>query len=207
MSLFFRIYTIFDHSACSVSNSRRFMAYIIDWFLGSLCTMLPMCMLWMYWTKNVETMGDANVLYIAGQIGNTEAYIAGALSILFALFYYVYIPWKVFPGQTPGKRAMNFKIVGLDDHEVTLKQLLIRQVFGIILLEGALYSVSGIIYSVLTLATNINILTITKFIGVGLGIFSAFLVMKMESHRMLHDYIAKTKVIEHVVEQREDERI
>lgn len=70
-----------------------------------------MCLLWMMWTKDMETMAGVNVLVIAGRLGDGKAYLAGTLSILFALFYYVYIPLKIYPGQTPGKRAMGFKIV------------------------------------------------------------------------------------------------
>lgn len=207
MSLFIKMYTMFDHSECAVTNSKRFMAYLLDWFLGSLCTLFPMCMLWMFWTQNVDTMKDANVLYIAGQIGDGQAYLAGFLSLLFAVFYYVIVPWKIYPGQTVGKRAMGFKIVKTNEEEVDLKTLFLRQILGIILIESCLYSASGILFSLLSLATNINILTIMKFVGIGIGLFSGFLVMKMESRRMLHDYIANTKLIVYENEERTDERI
>ena len=207
MNIFIKMYTAFDHSTCDVNNSKRFMAYLIDWFLGSLCTMLPMCLLWMFWTQNVDTMTDANVLYIAGQIGTWQAYLAGAMSVVFALFYYVYFPYKIHRGQTPGKRAMGFKVVKTNGDDVDLKTLLIRVVIGIILVESVLYNVSGVCFSILSLATGVNFLTIMKFVGIALGLFSAFLVLKVESRRMLHDYMADTKVIVFESEVSEDQRI
>lgn len=207
MSLFIKMYTLFDHSECDVNNSKRFMAYILDWFLGSLCTLLPMCLMWTIWTQDVDSMTDANVLFIAGQMGNTRAYLAGIISLVCALFYYVFVPLKIYPGQTIGKRTMGFKIVKKNNNEVDLKTLLIRQVIGIIVIESCLYNASGILYSIITLVTNINILNIMKFVGIGLGLFSAFLVMKMESRRMLHDYLADTKVILFEHSDRVDERI
>lgn len=196
MSLFIKVYTMFDHRECSVTNGKRLMAYIIDWFLGSLCTLLPMCMLWMMWTQDIDNMNKANVLLIAGQVGDTQAYLAGTLSIVFALLYYVVIPWKLHPGQTPGKRAMGFKIVQTDGSDVTLKSLVMREIIGIIIIEGAMYNVSGIWHSMLSLATNINFINILMYVGLAISCISGFMILKIQSRRMIHDYIANTMVVE-----------
>ena len=194
MTMFMKVYTWLDHQLCDVSNAKRFFAYVIDWFAGSLCTMLPMCLLWMFWTQDMDRMANANVLLIAGQVSDAQAYLAGALSILFALFYYVYIPWRVTPGQTPGKRAMGFAIVKEDGSAVTLRALLIRQIIGIMVVEGALYNVSGIWHSMLSLALDVNLVTILMYVGLAISVLSGFLVLRVQSRRMLHDYLARTKV-------------
>lgn len=196
MNLFIKFYTMFDRSKCEVTTSKRFFAYVIDWFLGSLFTMLPMCILWLMWTKDMETMSRVNVLLIAGTLSYPQAYFAGLLSVAFALFYYVVVPWKIYPGQTCGKRAMGFKIVHLDDTAVTLKTLLIREVLGIMIIEGALYNVSGILHSLLSLLTNLNLVQLLMYIGLAISVVSCFIALKMESRRMLHDYLAKTKIVE-----------
>lgn len=196
MSAFMKLYTMFDHRECSVTNGKRLFAYIIDWFLGSLFTMLPMCVLWLYWTQDQDAMARANVLFISGSVGDMQAYLAGTLSLLFALWYYVFLPWKVMPGQTPGKRAMGFEIVKLDGSKLDLKTLLIREVVGIMILEGAIYNASGIWHSMLSLALNVNVVSILMYIGLAVSIVSGFLVIKIESRRMLHDYLANTMVCE-----------
>lgn len=197
MNIFFKLYMKLDHSECNVANGKRLFAYIIDWFLGSLCTLLPMCLLWMMWTKDMDTMASVNVLVIAGKLGDMKAYLAGTLSILFALFYYVYIPLKIYPGQTPGKRAMGFKIVKKDDSKADLKTLLIREVIGVMIIEGSLYTVSGVWHSMLSLALNLNLVGILMYAGLAVGILSGFMILKINSRRMFHDYLANTKVVEY----------
>lgn len=196
MSIFMKLYTGLDHRACAVTNGKRLFAYVIDWFLGSLCTLLPMCILWLLWTQDQEAMTKANVLFIAGQVGNWQAYVAGTLSIVFALWYYVVIPWKITPGQTPGKRAMGFQIVKTDGSRIDLKSLLLREVVGIMIIEGAIYNVSGVWHSMLSLATNLNFVSILMYVGLAVSVVSGFLILKVESRRMLHDYLADTMVIE-----------
>lgn len=195
MSLFIKIYTFIDHTACNVSSGKRLFAYIIDWFLGSLCTTLPMSIMWLMKTHDMEHMSGVNVMNMASHVTVGYAYIAGFLSVVFALFYYIFIPWKVYPGQTPGKRMMRFKIMGLNDEEVKLGTLIVRQFIGIMVIEGALYTVSGVLHSILALATNINFITPLMYVGLFISVFSAFLLLKGESKRALHDYVAKTKVV------------
>ncbi|MEG0328988.1 MAG: RDD family protein [Longicatena sp.] len=207
MSLFVRLYTLFDNSECDVNNGKRFFAYVIDWFLGSLFTMLPMCIMWLLLTKDMDKMAGVNVMYIAGQVSTSKAYLAGLLSTVFALFYYVVIPWKIHRGQTIGKRMMGFKIVQKNNEEVTLSTLIIRQVIGIIIIEGALYNVSGILHSMLSLATNINFISILMYVGLAISVCSGFLVLKINSRRMFHDYLAKTKVIAFEEEEHQNESI
>lgn len=207
MNIFMKLYMKLDHSICNVTSSKRFVAYVIDWFLGSLFTMLPMCILWMMWTKDMETMSRANVLLIAGNVGYMQAYLAGGVSVLFALFYYVIVPWRIYPGQTVGKRAMGFKIVKLDESDVDLKTLILRQIIGIIIIEGGLYNVSGILHSLISLALNLNLVQWLLYIGLGISILSAFLALKMSSQRMFHDYLAKTKVIPFENLDRVDQKI
>lgn len=207
MNIFMKLYMKLDHSICDVTSSKRFVAYVIDWFLGSLFTMLPMCILWMMWTKDMETMSRANVFLIAGNVGYMQAYIAGGVSVLFALFYYVIVPWRIYPGQTVGKRAMGFKIVKLDESDVDLKTLILRQIIGIIIIEGGLYNVSGILHSLISLALNLSLVQWLLYIGLGISILSAFLALKMSSQRMFHDYLAKTKVIPFENLDRVDQKI
>lgn len=202
MKLFIKLYTWMDHTPCNVSAGKRFFAYVIDWFLGSLVTMLPICFLWMYWTKDMNQMPNANVLLIAGNIGYTQAYLAGLLSVVFGLFYYVYVPWKLFPGQTCGKRAMGFRIKRIDEKRLDLKTLIIRQVIGIVIIEGSLYNLSGVLHSILSLATNVNFVNLLMYVGLAISVLSGFLSLRCESHRMLHDYIGKT-----MVELYEDETV
>ncbi|WP_416325071.1 RDD family protein [[Eubacterium] hominis] len=207
MNPFMKLYLMLDQSQCTVTSGKRFFAYVIDWFLGSLCTMLPMCLMWMMMTHDLETMSSVNVFILASKFGYTQAYLGGALSIVFALFYYVIVPWKIYPGQTVGKRTMGFKVVKLDGSDVDLKTLIIREILGIMIIEGALYNVSGIIHSMISLMLNLYLVQWLLYIGLAISVVSAFLALKMSSQRMIHDYLAKTKVIEYTDQNAVDQRI
>lgn len=195
MSLFIKIYTFIDHRNCNVTNGKRLFAYVFDWFFGSLFTTLPMSIMWLMKTHDMQNMASVNVLNMSTHVTVSYAYLGGVLSIVFALFYYIFIPWKIYPGQTPGKRMMGFKITKLDDEEATIGTLFIRQFIGIMLIEGALYSISGVLHSILSLATDINFITPLMYLCLLISVLSGFLLLKGESRRAFHDYLAKTKVV------------
>lgn len=207
MNLLMKLYMKFDHSECNVTSGKRFFAYVIDWFVGSLCTMLPMCMLWMTLTKDLETMSSVNVFILASKCGYSQAYLGGLLSVVFALFYYVIVPWKIYPGQTVGKRTMGFKVVKLDGSDVDLKTLIVREVLGIMVIEGALYNVSGILHSLISLMIGLYLVQWLLYIGMAISVISAFLALKLPSQRMIHDYLAKTKVVEYINPNSVDQKI
>ena len=65
-------------------------------------------------------------LYVFESLGYARswAFLAGALCILFALFYYVYVPWRIWPGQTLGKRVAGYRMEKTDGTAVDLITLL-----------------------------------------------------------------------------------
>ena len=186
---------IFDKNPSNVNISRRIFAYIIDWLLGALIMMLPMWIIWLNGNGDPELLNAVSIWTIAVEMSYQDAYIAGFLALMFALFYYVFIPWKVYKGQTIGKRMMGFKIVRTDDSEVELKELILRQVVGIIVIESVLYNVSLLWEGLISLMIGYNISIICMFIGFLITAGSCLIALSNQSRRMLHDYIAKTKVI------------
>lgn len=65
------------------------------------------------------------------------------------------------------------------------------------IIEGSLYTVSGVWHSMLSLALNLNLVGILMYAGLAVGILSGFMILKINSRRMFHDYLAKTKVVEY----------
>ncbi|MGM9948191.1 RDD family protein [Floccifex sp.] len=195
MNLFFKLKLCLNDSKSDVSTSKRFTAYLIDWFVGALFMMFPMCLIWMSQTHNLEEMGHLNLWMIQSEISKESAVLAGCLAICFSVFYYVWIPYKVYKGQTLGKKMMNFKIVKTNNEEIDLKTLMIRQILGIMILEGTFYNVSSLWHDLLSLVMNLNFTGILMIIGLSISIISAAICMFSNSHRMIHDRIAHTKVI------------
>lgn len=89
----------------------------------------------------------------------------------FVLFLYTLILPVIWRGYVVGKRICGIRIVRIDGENVTLKNMLLRNVVG------------GLVY-VLTF-------------GVGL-IISAFMVSLREDKRSIHDLIAGTQVVKKV---------
>ncbi|MCI7365556.1 MAG: RDD family protein, partial [[Clostridium] innocuum] len=124
--LYTKLYAITDHTPCDVDTPKRFGAYILDWVVGGIFTGLPAVLLYSGLTKKQDMFGG---LYVFESLGYARswAFLAGALCILFALFYYVYVPWRIWPGQTLGKRVAGYRMEKTDGTAVDLITLLKRQ--------------------------------------------------------------------------------
>ena len=92
--------------------TRRVLSYFIDWYLGALCAAFPIAVVSQ---KLYGTMLKQNLLKIQQPYG----FIAGIIGVIFALFYYIYIPFFVYKGQTVGKRICKVKIIQNNNQEVS----------------------------------------------------------------------------------------
>lgn len=171
------------------SLPKRFLSYIIDWYIGALAAAFPISIIA---EKIYGTMLRQDIIYFEEPFG----LIGGILAIFFASLYYVYIPsTKSYKGQTLGKRICKIKIVKEDNSDVDLKTMLIRQLLGIIVIEGSMYTVSSIWHQLVLITTGIEIITPLKYIGIALVGISSLLILFHSDHKAIHDYLAKTKVI------------
>jgi uncharacterized RDD family membrane protein YckC len=172
-----------------VPSWKRFIAYMVDWYLGSIFTSLPMIMIYM----KVTNTGRLNVNLF--QYPKQYAMLAGNFGLLFALFYYVIVPLYIWKGQTLGKRWCHFKIIKMTGDDVSFKDLFLRQIIGIFLLEGALIFPSNLFHQILSLESNINFVAPLMYIGIVVSILSSLFVLFRKDHRAIHDLISNTKVI------------
>ena len=175
---YFKLFSKLDNEQTNVDMTTRAFAYIIDWVLGSFVTAFPTVFMYMSYTKSTEL--NQNLLTFPTI---TYALIAGGLSLLFAMIYYVYIPVKVHKGQTYGKKFMDVKVVKLDGSDVDFKTMLKREVLGRFLLEASLVAVGNYIFLPLKCVSSV------------LCIISILIALKTDSRRMIHDYVGKTKII------------
>ena len=187
--LYTKLYAITDHTPCDVDTPKRFGAYILDWVVGGIFTGLPAVLLYSGLTKKQDMFGG---LYVFESLGYARswAFLAGALCILFALFYYVYVPWRIWPGQT----LAGYRMEKTNGTAVDLITLLKRQAIGGFLLEGAAFVASNYIRQLVTLSLSYYVDYYWQIAGMILTALSLILVMKTDSHRALHDYLAKTRV-------------
>lgn len=179
----------------SISNTiipvwKRFIEYMLDWYIGSMFISLPMVMIYMK-TTNSE---DLNVNLF--QYPEKYALLAGLLGLIFAFFYYVIVPLIIWKGQTLGKHLCHFKIVKENGEDIDFKDLFLRQVIGIFLIEGSLISASNLFHQILSIITNINLVTPLMYIGIPISILSSVFVLFKKDHKAIHELIAKTNLKE-----------
>ncbi|CDE27457.1 rDD family protein [Catenibacterium sp. CAG:290] len=166
------------------------IAYGIDWYLGSVLSSLPLILLYMSLHKDA--------VYIPQQLSIFKGYyqvIAGVLSLSVAFVYYVVLPiiWK---GQTVGKKLLGLKIVNDNYQEVNVKQLIIRQVIMIFLVEGSIYTCSNMLHQLVNVLTGYNIASIWNKVGLVITILSGILVIVLKSKKSLHDIVSHTLVVD-----------
>lgn len=183
-----------DKTPSKVPKLKRIVAYAIDWALGGILTGLPIVLLYAGVTKRNDFFSD---FYVFSSLGYSPlyAYTGFVLCLICALFYYVYIPIKKYPGQTLGKRIMGLKIVNDDLSPVSKITMLKRQVIGLMILEGVSLVISSYTRQILTLATGIYL---EYYIGVVVGlitIISCMLFFSTPSQKSFHDYLFHTKVV------------
>lgn len=173
---------------------KRFVAYLVDWYLGSMFTSLPMVLTYM----KVTNTQDLNTNLF--QYPKEYALWAGGAGMLFAFFYYMIVPLCIWKGQTLGKHWCHFKIAKNQGGDVTFKELFLRQVVGIFLVEGALIFPSNLFHQILSFLSNVNLITPLNRIGMAVSIISALLVLFRKDNKAIHDLIARTRVVNvHIV--------
>lgn len=168
--------------------SKRFIAYLIDWYIGALATAFPIAVISQ---KLNGTMLNQDITSFQEPYGM----IGGVLALICACLYYIVVPMYVTKGQTLGKRICKVKIVKDNNKDVDLLSLLLRQMVGIIIIEGTLVSASALWHQLFTMITGIEVVGILMYAGFVLTGASVLMVAFSKSHKAIHDYLGNTKVV------------
>lgn len=176
-----------DRAGAPAPVTRRFFAYLIDWYVGALCTAIPISII------AYQTTGDMTNQYLT-DFPSPFGIVAGVLALLFAFAYYIAIPLFVWRGQTPGKRLCGIKIVRFDGAPVDFGHLALRQIVGVTIIEGIIANASAIWHQMLTIATGINFVHPLMYVGFAVTLVSCIMILVRKDHRCLHDFIGDTKV-------------
>lgn len=164
---------------------KRVLAFIIDFYVGALFSTMPISIIS---TITINKMTQ-NVFLLEKNI----AIIAVLISMIVLLIYYFVIPYKVFKGQTIGKKIVGLKI---NIHGKNYKTSLFkRQVLGYMLLEGSFSPTGKLLFQLFSLISGYNIVSIGTDIGNYIALASIGLLLCGRMHLMIHDYLGNTDVI------------
>lgn len=173
-----------------VDIKKRFIAYIIDWFLSDLMMAFPVILIYSKVLNTTEMKIDLFLIPAPYDL------LAGILAIAFAILYFVGFPLYHHCGQTPGKRFCKFKITMENDTPIHFTALCVRQIIGIFLIEGSLMSASKYIRELLMILTGrFEVMQALYYVGIFFGIVSILLVVVTKKRKAIHDILAKTKVV------------
>ena len=172
----------------------RVGAYVIDWALSGILTGLPEVVIFNLVSGTHDLFSD---LYAFGALGLPAAwaYLCAALSLVLFLCYYLWIPLRVYPGQTPGKRICHLKIARMDEGGLDARTLFLREVVGLLLIESSATIMGPYLRQALTLATGVYLEGILAWIGAVLFMVSSIMVFALRGQRAIHDHIAGTRVV------------
>lgn len=115
----------------SAMLGKRAFAFLIDWYLGSAFSVIPLGIIWNMLTKEEIINTDLKLFE------SPYCWLAGMLGLLFGAIYYYIVPLCCWKGQTLGKKLMKLQIVGEDNNPIPAGRLGVRQIAGVVILEGA----------------------------------------------------------------------
>ena len=96
-------------------------------------------------------------------------------------------------GQSSARKFVKSKLLKVNNEQVTIKNMLLRQLLGVIVIEGVLYTASAIWHELVTIITQTNFVTPLMYAGFIISGISILLYLFKGEHRTLHDYLGNTK--------------
>lgn len=184
-----------DQRPSQVDLIPRLSAYIADWFFGNLFVMAGPFVMFSLMTAKEASYKNLYSFPAYG-LAETWSYLSFILALIFYCLYFVFIPYKVWPGQTLGKKMTKLKIVEAEDYETTSWQaLLMRHLVGFVVVEGAAFTMGQYLQETLSLMTGYYTENYLGTAGLIFAVVSLILVIFTSSGRALHDYLANTRVI------------
>lgn len=161
----------------NVSLLKRAIAFLVDLYVGALLATLPISFVSLVTLKQM----NQNVFLL----DCTIAIIAILISLLLLAFYYIYIPCRIYQGQTLGKRLMDLKIETESINNLIKRQLMVM----VILTSGG-----RLLAQLVSLVINYNLVLIVNDVMMYLSlIIIGMLFIKKET---LHDKFFKTTLVE-----------
>lgn len=172
-----------------VSKVKRAIAFFIDWYISTLLAGIPL--LYMYSVQSGITESPTSLTQFKGYLG----VIAGFIGIVIITIYYVVVPLKFNKGQTLAKSILGIKIVQNDGSEVTVKNLIKREILGVMLIEAGLVSSSKYLREIFLIAEMNSVYRILAILAMVIPFISIMVMMFNKESKMIHDIVGGTKVI------------
>ena len=171
----------------AVGPFRRLAAYAVDWYLATMACGAPLLL--------VNSMRTGSTAIDTSIPDGAAGWLWGPVALLLGVLYYWLIP-LLWNGRTPGKRLFRLRIVRAGSAgRVGAGALALRQIVGILLVEGAVAFPSQLLRELIARAAGDSVANALRIAMVAVTIVSIMLGMYTPSRRMLHDRLSGTSEI------------
>lgn len=167
---------------------RRGAAFAFDWYVGAMATSLPIAYFAALQGREVT---DQLISTFAAPYG----LYAGIAGLLAGLVYYAVVPMAC-GGQTLGKRLLHVRIVASDGDDASPAAFAVRQVLGMMLIEGAAVGTSTVIRGLIEIVADVTLPTWLYVASFAITLGSVALFAFRRDNRSLHDLLAGTMVVD-----------
>ncbi|MFV0379446.1 MAG: RDD family protein [Anaerorhabdus sp.] len=169
---------------------KRGVSWFLDYFICQVVIYAVIGLLWMK-MSNEESI-ETSLL----QMPKDSALILGFIAIIITVFYYFIIPAFFMKNQTIAKRIFNIKIISNTKNKLSIKQLFLRQVIGLLFIDAYLSASTIFIIQLLEINLNADIAMYFEIYFMLMTIISVALTIFSAKHLAIHDWLAKTDIIE-----------
>lgn len=176
-----------SRSVRAASFGRRIGAFLVDWYVGSLATALPVACVAM--SLGYEMTAQDILAYPA-----PWGLVAGTAGIAAGIAYYALVPMLAH-GQTLGKRLFGLRIAARNGERASAGRLALRQAVGLVLVEQAAVGTGTVVQQVIALLAGAPVAAGVMWAGFALTLASFVLCGVRPDRRALHDLIAGTCVV------------
>jgi len=175
--------------------AKRFLAFLIDWYLSTLIGSLPVIIIRSFQYKDLVISISLEGLSV------NKACMAGFLALITHFIYYCLIPYKS-KGQTLGWRLFGLKLLTLDKTSVSLKTMTLRHMAFVVLLQGYLTSSNIYIITLIKIVFNLDIIAYFQTFYYLTSLISLIIYFKSKGSQLLHDKFTGTILCEMILEQK-----
>lgn len=174
------------------SAGKRFVAFIIDWYLSSLIGSIPIVILQSINGHDLVMLNQLEGLPLP------FAWIGCILALGCHFIYYCYFPSKPnkngVTGQTLGMKWLHLQILTEKETAVSLGALTVRHMLLFMVLQGYLTSSNIYLVSLFQMATGLYIVPYTQTFYYVATIISLCLYLFSKRKQFLQDRLTKAKM-------------
>lgn len=174
------------------SSGKRFIAFIIDWYLSSLIGSIPIVILQSLQNHDMVMLNQLEGLSLP------FAWIGCILALGCHFIYYCYFPSKPnkngLTGQTLGMKWMHLQLLKKDETVVSLGTLAVRHMLLFMMLQGYLTSSNIYLVSLFQMSTGLYIVPYTQTLYYVAVLISLGFYLFSKRKQFLQDCLTNTKM-------------